>query len=91
MAGPLGITHFMIFSQTDRGTNLRICRCPHGPTLTFRVKEYSLIKDITAIQQRPRSAGPEFQHAPLVCSLFYFDSFIIFFSVSFHLYIYYFL
>ena len=27
VAGPLGVTHFMIFNQTDAGTNL-VCGCP---------------------------------------------------------------
>ena len=30
VAGPLGVTHFMIFNQTDAGTNLvcvRLCAC----------------------------------------------------------------
>lgn len=56
----------MIFSQTTVGTNLRIARIPHGPTLTFRVANYSLVKDIAAIQKKPHSPGAEFHVSPLL-------------------------
>ncbi|KAF8941118.1 hypothetical protein BGZ58_002224 [Dissophora ornata] len=66
VAGPLGVTHFVILSRTDHGTNLRISRIPRGPTLSFQVKTYSLAKDIAAMQKSPKSPGLEFQVAPLL-------------------------
>lgn len=45
MAGPLGVTHMMIFTLTEAANvHLRIARIPAGPTLTFRVERYSLMK-----------------------------------------------
>lgn len=41
VAGPLGVTHFMIISRSDDFINLRVCRIPHGPTLTFHIKAVS--------------------------------------------------
>lgn len=47
MAGPLGVSHLMIFSQSVNGnTTLRIAKTPRGPTLNFRVLQYSLCKDV---------------------------------------------
>jgi len=66
VAPTLGVTHFHVFSQTQMGTNLRLVRVPHGPTLTFRVSNYSLMRDIVNIQKRPHSHGPEFLAPPLV-------------------------
>ncbi|KAJ1675803.1 rRNA-binding ribosome biosynthesis protein [Spiromyces aspiralis] len=66
IAGPLGVTHFMMFSQTDVGTNLRIARLPRGPTLTFRVVKYSLAKDCLALQKSPKAPGSEYRIAPLL-------------------------
>ncbi|KAI1316711.1 hypothetical protein EDD11_009600 [Mortierella claussenii] len=66
VAGPLGVTHFVILSRTDHGTNLRISRIPRGPTLSFQVKTYSLAKDIAAMQKAPKSPGLEFHVAPLL-------------------------
>ncbi|KAF9162987.1 hypothetical protein BGX21_010433 [Mortierella sp. AD011] len=66
VAGPLGVTHFVILSRTEHGTNLRISRVPRGPTLSFQVKTYSLAKDIAAMQKAPKSPGLEFHVAPLL-------------------------
>lgn len=66
VAGQLGVSHFMVFSQTDAGTLLRISRVPKGPTLAFRVKTYSLIKDVSAMQVHARSPGKEYQRPPLL-------------------------
>ena len=63
---PLGVTHLLMFSQTTMGTNFRVARLPRGPTLTFRVTSFSLMKDVTASQKRPHSPGREFLTAPLV-------------------------
>ena len=50
VAGPLGVTHFLIFAQTPIGVNLRIIRVPRGPTLTFRVLKYSTVRAISNSQ-----------------------------------------
>ncbi|RUP10413.1 Brix domain-containing protein [Jimgerdemannia flammicorona] len=66
VAGQLGVTHFLIVSRTEAGTNLRIARVPRGPTLTFRVVTYSLARDVLALQKNPHSPGAEFHTSPLV-------------------------
>lgn len=66
MAGPIGVTHLLIFGQTDAGTNLRILRAPRGPTLTFRVNKYALSKDVQASSRRPTPPGSEFVTPPLL-------------------------
>ena len=66
MAGPIGVTHLLIFGQTDAGTNLRILRAPRGPTLTFRVNKYALAKDVQASSRRPTPPGSEFVTPPLL-------------------------
>lgn len=71
MAGPLGVTHFLLFSRSSNGnTNLRVAITPRGPTLTFRVERYSLAKDVAKAQRRPKSAGGGVEHLtpPLVCT-----------------------
>ncbi|CCG83639.1 Brix domain-containing protein C1B9.03c [Taphrina deformans PYCC 5710] len=66
MTGPLGVTHLLLFNQSTSGPTLRIARTPRGPTLFFRVREYSLSKDLNKIIRNPKSPGIEFQHAPLL-------------------------
>ncbi|KAG5460984.1 MAG: Brix domain-containing protein [Olpidium bornovanus] len=66
VAAQLGVTHFLMFSRTDAGTNLRIARAPRGPTVVFRVCSYSLARDVLGAQRKPKSPGSEFHFAPLV-------------------------
>uniref|UniRef100_A0A7N0UZP9 Brix domain-containing protein n=1 Tax=Kalanchoe fedtschenkoi TaxID=63787 RepID=A0A7N0UZP9_KALFE len=37
VAGPMGVTHFMILSKTTTGPYLRVARTPQGPTLTVKI------------------------------------------------------
>lgn len=68
MCGPLGVTHLLLFSRSDSGnTNMRLAITPRGPTLHFRVENYSLCKDIMKAQRRPKNAKQLYMNAPLVC------------------------
>lgn len=66
VAGVLNVTHMMLFSKTDNGTNIRILRTPRGPTLTFHVKQYTLAKDVISSLRRPHMEQKLFQHHPLL-------------------------
>ncbi|WFD27544.1 hypothetical protein MNAN1_002542 [Malassezia nana] len=66
MAGPLGVSHMLIFHQTDAGINMRILRCPRGPTVTFRVTKYALASDIMHSSRRPMAPGSEYSTPPLL-------------------------
>lgn len=66
MAGPLGVTHLLLLHQSGGGPTLRIAKTPRGPTLFFRIKEYSLNRDLSKVVRNPRSQGPEFKFPPLL-------------------------
>jgi ribosome biogenesis protein SSF1/2 len=67
MAGPLGVSHLLLFSRSTSGnTNLRMAITPRGPTLHFRVEKYSLCKDIRKALKHPKGGGKEYLTAPLV-------------------------
>jgi ribosome biogenesis protein SSF1/2 len=67
MAGPLGVSHLLLFSRSEAGnTNLRLAKVPRGPTLHFRVERYSLAKDIMKSLKHPRSGIDDYQLAPLL-------------------------
>lgn len=66
VAGPMGVTHFLMLSKTGTSPYLRVARTPQGPTLTFKIKEYSLVVDIARSQLRPRCPKDLFKNAPLV-------------------------
>ena len=67
MAGPLGVSHLLLFSRSTTGnTNLRLALTPRGPTLHFRVEQYALCKDVRKAQKHPQGGGKEYLTAPLL-------------------------
>ncbi|KAH9825546.1 brix domain-containing protein [Teratosphaeria destructans] len=67
MAGPLGVTHLLLFSRSSSGnTNLRLALTPRGPTFHFRVEKYSLCKDVHKSMKRPKTDRSEYLNAPLL-------------------------
>ncbi|KAL4780926.1 Brix domain-containing protein [Aspergillus varians] len=67
MAGPLGVTHFLLFSKSSTGnTNMRLALTPRGPTLNFKVESYSLCRDVERAQKRPRGGGQDHKTPPLL-------------------------
>ena len=67
MAGPLGVSHLLLFSRSASGnTNMRLALTPRGPTLHFRVEKYSLCKDIRKALKHPKGGSKEYVTAPLV-------------------------
>ena len=67
MAPALGVTHLLAFTLTDVAPSLRIVRLSAGPTLSFRIERYSLLKDITRTSKRAKSIGTvEYLSPPLV-------------------------
>jgi ribosome biogenesis protein SSF1/2 len=69
MTGPLGVTHLLLFSRSTSGnTNLRLAITPRGPTLHFRVENYSLSKDVLKSQRHPKASKLLYLNPPLVSS-----------------------
>ncbi|KAL8830333.1 MAG: hypothetical protein Q9191_001493 [Dirinaria sp. TL-2023a] len=67
MAGPLGVSHLLLFSRSNTGnTNLRLALTPRGPTLHFRVETYSLSKDVQKAVKHTRSSRQEYLSPPLL-------------------------
>jgi ribosome biogenesis protein SSF1/2 len=66
VSGPLGVSHFFIFSTTNVGSYMRIARTPQGPTLTFRILNFSLASDVRKIQENPHSPSFEFSTEPIL-------------------------
>ena len=71
---PLGISHMLAFSQNKERLSLRIAKTPQGPTLTFRVHQFSLAKHIQKLQRRPVSAILLKDNPPIVVTNNFGDS-----------------
>lgn len=67
VAGPLGITHFLVLTQTEKRLTLRFARSPQGPTLSFDIHSFSTFHDVQSQQVCPHSGvGTEFLTPPVV-------------------------
>ncbi|WWD16572.1 hypothetical protein CI109_101000 [Kwoniella shandongensis] len=69
IAPTLHVTHLLAFTLTDAANvHLRIARLPQGPTLTFRVQRYSLMKDLvqSSLRNVGKSPGGEYRNPPLL-------------------------
>ncbi|KAI0709047.1 Brix domain-containing protein [Earliella scabrosa] len=67
MAPALGVTHLLAFTLTDVAPSMRIVRLSAGPTLSFRIERYSLVKDIIHASRRARSMSTvEYLTPPLL-------------------------
>ncbi|KAJ0411307.1 hypothetical protein ATCC90586_005716 [Pythium insidiosum] len=66
IGAPLGVTHFIFFTSTEASTNLKIARIPRGPTLSFKVVGYTLMRQVHLIHRRPVDASLAFHSKPLV-------------------------
>ncbi|THH13605.1 hypothetical protein EW146_g6629 [Bondarzewia mesenterica] len=67
MAPALHVTHLLAFTLTDVAPSMRIVRLSNGPSLSFRVERYSLIKDIQHSSKHSKSQGMvEYLSPPLL-------------------------
>lgn len=51
VAGQFGVSHMMILTQTEQSNYIRFIKNPKGPTITCKLEEYALSKDVAAYQQ----------------------------------------
>ncbi|KAH8829580.1 rRNA binding protein [Flagelloscypha sp. PMI_526] len=66
IAPALHVTHLLAFTLTPLAPSLRIVRLSDGPTLSFRVERYSLMKDVSKSRKGARGVGLEYLSAPLL-------------------------
>ncbi|CAL9064793.1 peter Pan-like protein [Musa acuminata AAA Group] len=66
VAGPMGVTHFLMISNPKSVPHLRVARTPQGPTITFEIQEYALAADIARSQARPSCPKELFSNSPLI-------------------------
>ncbi len=66
MAPPLGVSHLLAFTLTSLAPYLRVIRCPAGPTFSFKVERYSLVRDLLNANIGARCIGNDYLSPPLV-------------------------
>lgn len=67
VAGALGVSHILNITQThNNNVILKVAKNSAGPTLHFKVINYSLCRHIKAMQKRPYDSTKAFSTPPLV-------------------------
>jgi len=66
IAGPLNVTHLLTFSKTNESVSFRLITTPKGPTMSFKVEEYMLKKDIENTLKRPIGDENLYRQSPLL-------------------------
>ncbi len=77
-----GLSHMMMFTNTEKNSYLRLAKMPRGPTLTFKIEDYALAADLfdyftnklesedisekSKMKIRPKPLTKSFNHVPLV-------------------------
>ena len=62
----MSVSHLLMFTQTKTSVNLKLGRFPRGPTLSFKVLKYSLMRQVRAVVARPVDIAQVYNFAPLV-------------------------
>ena len=51
VAGQFGVSHMMILTQTEKNNYIRFIKNPKGPTITMKLDQYALTKDVVSYMQ----------------------------------------
>jgi len=66
VAGLLKVSHFCMFTKTNIGPYLKVARFPRGPTMTFRISDYTLARDVRSSLKRQVTYEKQYQNHPLL-------------------------
>lgn len=66
VSSAMKVSHMVIFTNSEIGPYLRIARLPQGPTLMFRIHNYSLSRDVLSSLKKQMTNKKLFTNAPLV-------------------------
>ena len=61
-AGIFGVSHMQMFTQTETSNYMRIMKLPKGPTMTFKLDEYALARDVVKFTQDAKKQSKIFSN-----------------------------
>lgn len=62
------VSHMCIFNKTANRLSFKVARLPKGPTLSFKVHQFTLSRDVLSSLKKQYFNDTSFKHAPLVRS-----------------------
>lgn len=66
LSGIFHVSNMCIFTQTETALSLKVARMPKGPTLTFKVHQYTLAKDVVSSMKTQFFDEDCYHQAPIV-------------------------
>lgn len=66
VSGVLHVTHMSIFTRTENGMYLKLCRVPRGPTLMFKIENFALSRDVVSMVKKQLVFEEAFKTSPLI-------------------------
>lgn len=66
LSGMFHVSHMVIFNKTANQLSFKAARLPKGPTLTFRIHQFTLARDVLASMKKQYFNDTAFKHSPLV-------------------------
>lgn len=66
VASVLHVTHMSIFTKTELGMYLKLCKLSRGPTLTFKIHSFSLARDVISMLKKQLVYEEAFKTSPLL-------------------------
>ncbi|XP_012285646.1 protein Peter pan [Orussus abietinus] len=66
VSGVLHVSHMCIFTRTELGMYLKLCRVPRGPTLSFKITSFSLARDVVSALKKQLVSEEAFKSSPLI-------------------------
>lgn len=66
IASVLHVSHISVFSRTEMGIYLKLSRIPKGPTLTFKIHNFSLTRDVISSLKKQMVFEEAFKNSPLI-------------------------
>ncbi|KYN37074.1 Suppressor of SWI4 1 like protein [Trachymyrmex septentrionalis] len=66
VASVLHVSHMCIFTKTELGMYLKLCKLSRGPTLTFKIHSFSLTRDVISMLKKQLVYEEAFKSSPLL-------------------------
>lgn len=66
LSGIFHVSNMCIFTQSETALSLKIARMPKGPTLTFKVHQYTLARDVVSSMKTQYFDEDCYHHSPIV-------------------------
>ncbi|XP_055679887.1 protein Peter pan [Lutzomyia longipalpis] len=66
LSGVFHVSHMAVFNRSKEQVSWKVARLPRGPTLTFKIHQFTLMKDVISAQRKPYIDDKAYESAPLV-------------------------